>query len=111
DPTENPPVQVPWTPHYTYIPSAPAELGELLASVEKTLHNVESFDFNAMSQLLSSDLKSAEQVLDNARQFDFGTQSTNAHTLLTDLRSTNTKLKSLIQDTHNMVQKAKLERF
>ncbi len=111
DPTRNPPVQVPWTPHYTYIPSAPAELGELLASVEKTLHNVESLDFNAMNQLLLSDLKSAGQVLDNARQFDFGTLSTNADSLLTDLRSSNTKLKSLLQDTDNTVQKARLEKL
>lgn len=111
DPTENPPVQVPWTPHYTYIPSAPGEFGELLASVEKTLHNVESLDFNAMNQLLLGDLKSAGQVLDNARQFDFGALSTNADSLLTDLRSSNTKLKSLIQDTDNTVQKAKLEKL
>lgn len=111
DPAENPPVQVPWTPHYTYIPSAPGEFGELLASVEKTLHNVESLDFNALNQLLVGDLKSAGQVLANAKQLDFGELNTNANSLLTDLRGTNTKLKSLIQDTDNTVQKVKLERL
>jgi phospholipid/cholesterol/gamma-HCH transport system substrate-binding protein len=111
DPTENLPVQVPWTPRYTYIPSAPGEFGELLASVEKTLHNVESLDFNAMNQLLLGDLKSAGQVLDNASQFNFGTLSTNTDSLLTDLQSSNAKLKALIQDTDNTIQKVKLERL
>ena len=96
---------------YTYIPSAPGEFGELLASVEKTLHNVESLDFNAMNHLLLGDLKSAGQVLDNARQFDFGGLSTNANSLLTDLQISNSKLKSLIQDTDNTIQKVKLERL
>ena len=79
--------------------------------MEKTLHNVESLDFNAMNQLLLGDMKSAGQVLDNAGQFDFGELSTNANSLLTDLGSSNTKLKSLIQDTDNTVQKVKLERL
>ena len=57
NPADNPPVQVPWTPKHTYIPSAPGEFGELLASVEKTLHNVESLDFNALNHLLMGDLE------------------------------------------------------
>lgn len=111
DPEDNPPVQIPWTPRHTYIPSAPGEFVELLASVQKTLRNVESLDFNALNQLLLGDLKSAGQVLDNARQFNFGEMSTNVNTLLADLRSSNTKLKSLLQDTDNTVQKVKLERL
>ena len=111
NPIENLPVQVPWTPKYTYIPSAPGEFGELLASVEKTLHNLERLDFNAMNQLLLGDLKSAGRLLDKAGQLDFGSLSTNANSLLTDLRSSNTKLKSLIQDTDDTIQKVKLEKL
>jgi ABC-type transporter Mla subunit MlaD len=111
DPTENPPVKVPWVPRHTYIPSASSEFTELLASVEKTLHNVESLDFHALSQLLLGDLESAGQVLNNAREFDFGELSTNADALLTNLRGSNAKLQSLIQDTDNAIQKAKLEKL
>jgi len=111
NPIENLPVQVPWTPKYTYIPSAPGEFGELLASVEKTLHNLERLDFNAMNQLVLGDLKSAGRLLDKAGQLDFGSLSTNANSLLTDLRSSNTKLKSLIQDTDDTIQKVKLEKL
>jgi len=110
-PGENPPVQVPWTPRHTYIPSAPGEIGELLASVEKTLHNVERLDFSAMNRLLLDDMKSAGRLLDHAGQFDFGGLSTNVNSLLIDFRDTNVKLKSLIQNTDDTVQKAKLEKL
>ncbi len=111
DPTENPPIEVPWTPKYTYIPSAPGEFSELIAGVQATLSDVKKLDFKAMNQLLVGDLKSAGQVLDNARQFNFGGLSTNAEALLSGLQDSNAKLKTLIQDTDNTVQKAKLEKL
>ena len=111
DPADNPPVQVPWTPRYTYIPSAPGEFGELLASVQKVLHNVGDLDFNAMNRLLLADMKSAGQLLDKAGEFDFSGLSTNANSLLMDLQDTNTRLKSFIQDTDNTFQKVKLEKL
>ncbi len=111
NPAENPPVEFPWTPKHTYIPSAPGQFGELLASVEKALHNVRQLDFAAINQLLQGDLKSAGQVLDKVDQVDFGGLSTNANSLLTDLRSSNTKLKSFIDDTDDAVKKMKLEKL
>ena len=111
NPDENPPVQVPWTPRNTYIPAAPGEITELLTSVEKLLHNLQSLDFVALNEHLQYDLKSAGNVLDNAGQFDFSTLSTNANYLLADLRGSNVKLKSLLQDTDNTVNKAKLEKL
>jgi phospholipid/cholesterol/gamma-HCH transport system substrate-binding protein len=111
DQTQYPPAQVPWTPKYTYIPSAPGEFVELLASVQKTLRNVEGLDLGAINKLLVGDLKSAGLVLENAKQFDFGGLSTNADSLLTDFRGSNTKLKSLIQDTDDTVKKVNLERL
>jgi phospholipid/cholesterol/gamma-HCH transport system substrate-binding protein len=111
NPAENPPVQFPWTPKHTYIPSAPGQFGELLASAEKTLHNLEHLDFAAMNQLLQGDLKSVGQVLDKVDQVDFGGISTNANSLLTELRGTNTKLKSFIDDTDDTLKKMKLEKL
>jgi ABC-type transporter Mla subunit MlaD len=111
DPIENPPAQVPWSPKNTYIPSAPGQFSELLASVEKILHNVQSLDLKTMNQLLVTDLQSAGRVLDRAGQFDFGSLSTNADILLTDVRQSNTRLKSLLQDTDNTVNKLKLQKL
>jgi ABC-type transporter Mla subunit MlaD len=111
NPDDNPPAQVPWTPKNTYIPSAPAELGALLASLEKTMHGIENLDFNAMNRLLLADMKSAGQLLDKAGQFDFGIVSTNANALLTELRGSNRKLQSLVQDTDDTVKKMELEKL
>ncbi len=111
DPVENPPIQVPWKPKNIYIPSAPGEFVELLAGVQKLLHNFQSLDFPALNEHLQYDLKSAGQVLDNARQFDFGGLSTNANGLLTEVRGSNVRLKSLLQDADNTVTRVQLEKL
>jgi phospholipid/cholesterol/gamma-HCH transport system substrate-binding protein/paraquat-inducible protein B len=92
NPDENPPGQVPWTPKHAYIPAAPGQLGELLASIEKTLRNVEQLDFSNINQLVQGDLKSAGQVLDKVNQVDFGNLGTNANSLLTESRTTISQL-------------------
>jgi ABC-type transporter Mla subunit MlaD len=86
DPVRNPPLQVPWTPKHVYIPSAPSEFGELLASIEHSLHNFERLDFTTISQLVQGDLVSAGKVLDRLNEADVGALSANANSLLTDLR-------------------------
>ncbi|HTV42151.1 MAG TPA: MlaD family protein [Candidatus Sulfotelmatobacter sp.] len=111
DPIENPPIRVPWTPKNTYIPSAPGEFSELLASVEKVLRNVQNLDLKAMNQLLDTDLQSAGRVLDHAEQFDFASLSTNANSLLIDVRGSNARLKTLLDDTDNTVTRLKLQKL
>ena len=111
NPKENPPVQVPWTPQYTYVPSAPGEFSELLDSIENILNNVKRLDLTNMNRLVLDDLKSAGRLLDNAGQLDFAGLSTNANFLLTDLRGSNARLKSFIEDTDDTVRKVKLEKL
>jgi ABC-type transporter Mla subunit MlaD len=111
NPTENPPTLIPWRPKHIYIPAAPSQLGELLASIERSLRNFERLDFSALNQLLQSDLKSVGQVLDRAKQADFGALSTNANSLLTELRSSNTKLQSFIVDADGTLERMKLEKL
>ena len=88
NPADNPPVRVPWTPRHTYVPAAPGQFSELLASIERSLHNVERLDFSNINQLVQGDLKSAGQVLDKVNQVDFGSLGTNANSLLTESRAT-----------------------
>jgi len=111
DPVENPPAQVPWKPKYTYIPSAPGEFVELLAEIQKVLHNVQGLDLSALNEHVQYDLKSAGNLLDNVGRFDFGGLSTNANDLLTEVRGSNEKLKSLLQDTDNTITRAQLEKL
>ena len=88
NPTDNPPAQVPWTPRHTYVPAAPGQFSELIASVDKSLHNFERLDFASINQLVQGDLKSAGQVLDRLNQVDFGNLGTNANSLLIESRTT-----------------------
>jgi ABC-type transporter Mla subunit MlaD len=111
DPAQNPPLKLPWTPRHTYIPAAPGQLREMLASVEKFLRNVECLDFGALNQLLQRDLKSAGQVLDRVGQVDFGGLSTNANSLVTELRSSNTDLKTFLGDTRETLRRMKLDKL
>jgi phospholipid/cholesterol/gamma-HCH transport system substrate-binding protein len=111
NPAENPPAQFPWKPKHTYIPSAPGQLSELLGSIEKTLRNVERLDFGAINQLLQTDLKSVGTLLDHAKQVEFGAISTNANSLLTELRGSNTNLQSFIVNADGTVKRMKLEKL
>jgi ABC-type transporter Mla subunit MlaD len=111
DPTNNPPVQVPWTPRNIYIPAAPGQFVEILDSIEKSLRNVKQIDFGEINRLVQDDLKSAGRVLNKAEQVDLTGLSTNANALLTELRDSNTKLKSFIDDTDDTVKKIKLEKL
>jgi ABC-type transporter Mla subunit MlaD len=86
DPSRNPPLRVPWTPKHVYIPSAPSEFGELLASIGASLHNFERLDVGAINGLVQRDLVAAGKVLDRLNETDFGALSTNANSLVTDLR-------------------------
>jgi phospholipid/cholesterol/gamma-HCH transport system substrate-binding protein len=111
DPDQNPIAQVPWTPAHTYIPAAPSQLSELLSSVEKILHGAGQLDFSNINHQVQYDLKSAGQVMDKVGKIDFSGISTNANSLLTELRGNSVKLKSLIEDTDDTVKKMKLEKL
>ena len=111
NPDENPIAKVPWTPASTYIPAAGSQIGELLTSLEKTLHNLQQLDLSKISLLLQYDLKSAGRVLDRAGQVDFNALSTNTDALLVGLRGSNDKLKTLLGHTDDTVTRMKLQKL
>ena len=111
DPAQNPEIKVPWTPKNSYIPAAGSQFGELLISAEKALHNFQQLDFSNINQLLQHDLKSAGKVLDNAGELDFAGINTNVQSLLTELRSSNVQLKSLLANADKTVETMKLQKL
>jgi len=64
DPAEYPPTSFPWTPEHIYIPSAPSQFGEVLTSLQKTLHNAAQLDLQALGGSLQRDLTAAEKLMD-----------------------------------------------
>ncbi len=111
DPDEFPAAKVSWTPRHTYIPSAPGLLGDLLVSLQTTLHRVNRLDLTSLSQLAETDLKSAGRVLDHVGQLDLEGLSTNAAALLQQARGSTAKLDNFIDDTDETVKKLQLEKL
>ena len=111
NPDANPPITVPWTPTYTYIPSAPGQLMEIFDAADKVLHNLQNLDLAGINQHVQYDLKSAGNLLDKAGQIDFNALGTNLTGLLTEVRGSNTRLKALLSDTDDTVKHAQLEKL
>ncbi len=111
NPTNNPPAQVPWTPKHTYIPAAPGLFGELLASIERSLRNIERLDFGSINELVQGDMRSVDRLLGHVDKVDFGSLSTNATALLAEIRSSNAQLKTLLAHTDDTVSDMHLEKL
>src|SRR5581483_4149375 len=96
DPAEYPPLQVPWTPKHIYIPSAPSQMSEMVASLDKSLRSLERLDFERLGGTLQQDLTAAEKLLNNLDEANLGGVGTNANALVTDLRGLSARMKSFI---------------
>jgi phospholipid/cholesterol/gamma-HCH transport system substrate-binding protein len=98
DPEKYPPLKVPWTPKYLYVPSAPSQLGRLLASVDKTLANLEKLDIGGISRSLTRVLDTADAALKNFNQLDVKGISHGATKAIGDADGAVLEIKGLAQD-------------
>jgi ABC-type transporter Mla subunit MlaD len=54
DPAKHPPLEIPWTPKYTYVPSAPSLTGEIVANAQEFLAKLNEADVKALGQNLNA---------------------------------------------------------
>ena len=108
DPTLYPPLKVPWTPKYFYVPSAPSQLGRLLASVDRTLANLEKFDVGKLSGSLNRALDTATATLQKLGELDMKGISDNANKALTDAGGAIGEIRSLAADARADLHDMKL---
>jgi phospholipid/cholesterol/gamma-HCH transport system substrate-binding protein len=84
DPSQFPSLEVDWTPHSYYIPSAPGQLTNMLDSVNNIMRRVEQFNIGGM-------IKSAMELLENLNNAVTGAQigkiSENLQALVADFQS------------------------
>jgi|SRR5947209_6017368 len=111
NPANYPPLEVPWTPEHTYIPSAPSQLNQLLASIEKSARGLEQVDFVKLSKSLERGLQSLDRVAGNAERIDFEGLSTNANEFLVELRDTNKKLQNFIASSQGTIKELNLDKL
>jgi phospholipid/cholesterol/gamma-HCH transport system substrate-binding protein len=108
DPKAYPPLQFPWTPKYPYIPSAPSQLGQILASVDKTLSNLSKLDIDRLVKSLDGTLTSASRALDRLSDLDVKGISTNAIGVLSEASTAIREVEVLVQEARAAVQSLRL---
>jgi len=109
DPKLYPPLTVPWTPKYLYVPSAPSQLGRLLASVDRTLANLEKLDVGGISRSLTRLLDTADVTLKGLDRMNLGGLSQSANGTLKDASAAILEIQGLAQDARRDLKAMKLE--
>jgi paraquat-inducible protein B len=103
-----PPLTFPWKPAHPYIPWAPSQFGQILASLDKTLNNLQQLDMAGLVAQLEGTLGAAEKALDQLGKFDVQGISTGAVGLLTDASAAIREIQSLVTDARGDLAKMRL---
>lgn len=109
DPVKYPPLQVPWKPDYFYIPSAPSQLGQILASLDRILQNLEKLDVPKISASATRALDSADVALRKLGDLDVAGVSRNVNELAADASSAVLEVRGLAEDARRTLQGMQLE--
>ncbi len=109
DPKAYPPLTFPWKPKHPYIPSAPSQFGQILASLDKTLENLEKLDIAGLSASLEATLASARKALDRLGDLDLKGISTGAVGVLADASVTIREVEGLVGDARTTLRNMRLE--
>lgn len=111
DPTKYPPLKVPWKPEYFYIPSAPSQFGQILASVDRVLQHLEQLDVQKISASAIRTLDSADAALRKLGAIDFSGVERNVNELADDASSAVLEVRGLAEDARKTLQAMQLEAF
>lgn len=108
DPKQYPPLQVPWKPDNPYIPWAPSQFGQILASLDKTLSNLQKLDVEKLVNSLNQALTSASKALDRLSEFDVKGISAGAVGTLAEATKAIRDIEGLVQDARGSLQSMRL---
>jgi ABC-type transporter Mla subunit MlaD len=110
DPAKFPPLSVSWRPKYFYVPSAPSQLGQMLAALEKTLTNLEKLDVGALMASVDRTLDSADAALKRIGQLNVEGISRDVNQVAADASATVLEIRALASDARHTLQAMQLER-
>ncbi len=106
NPEINPALKVEWVARNHYIPSAESQFSQMLGSIETTLRKLEKVDFATVTEALERDLAAAEKILKQAEKVDFASIGENVHSLVTELRVSNGRLQTFLEDARLKLREA-----
>ena len=110
DPAKNPPFAYDWpTPRYPYVPSAPTEVGQLLASAKRTLANLETLDFGQIGRKVEATLAAAEAAGKRIAELDTPGISKGANRTLESTNAAVLEVQGLAKDARMKVQEVPAE--
>jgi ABC-type transporter Mla subunit MlaD len=111
DAKKYPPLVVPWTPRYGYIPSAPSEFGQILASLNQTLSNLEKLDVERLVESLDRTLVSADTALKRLSELDVKGISDGVNAVVADAGTAIEEIRALLEDARGTLNGMRLEKF
>ncbi|HEV2392226.1 MAG TPA: MlaD family protein [Verrucomicrobiae bacterium] len=104
NPSQYPPLRVPWKPRNIYIPSAPSQFSEILASLDKTLGKIKQIDFAKIAGAVQQDLAAGQRLLNHIDQANIAGVVTNANQLLANLQGISGQIHTFIGATNSAPQ-------
>jgi ABC-type transporter Mla subunit MlaD len=110
DPKTYPPLVVPWKPRDLYIPSAPSQFGQILASLDRTLANLATLDLAKIGASADRALNSAETTLRKFGELDVPGIVRNLNRVAADAGTAVREYGGLATDARQTLQALKLER-
>ena len=111
DPKVYPVERVPWTPKHCYIPSAPSQFNRVLASLEQSLRHAEDLDLAGLLDRAKTLVDAGNRLAGNVNQVDFKQLSTNAASLIVELREAARSLQQTLADAQRAINGADLPGF
>ncbi len=110
DPKIYPPLAVPWKPRYLYIPSAPSQFGQILASLDRTLANLAALDLAKIGASADRALNSADATIRKLGQLDMPALNRDVNRVATDASAAVREYQGLARDARQTLEALKLER-
>jgi ABC-type transporter Mla subunit MlaD len=110
DPKKYPPLAVPWKPRDFYIPSAPSQFSQILASLDRTLASLAALDLGKIGASADRALNSADATIRKLGQLDLPAFSRDVNRVTTDASAAVREYQGLASDARQTLQALKLER-
>jgi ABC-type transporter Mla subunit MlaD len=93
DPKKYPALEFPWKPEYTYLPSAPSSVGEIIAKAQTFLANLSEADIKTLGKNLNTLVSDLDKKVD---ELPVAELSTGAHDVLKSAHATLERLDGIL---------------
>jgi ABC-type transporter Mla subunit MlaD len=109
DPEKNPPLSYSWRPRNDVIPSAESQLSRIVASVEKTVSNLEKLDVDRLGVRLDHMLQAADEVLQRVARLDVEHLDANVNRAAMTARAAALEIQAVAGDARRTLGGMRLE--